>query len=87
MARSPATPGSVPAARMPIDDAALDIFISTADAARAGSGAIHRDEAELFLHAAPALLRELRHHRRTAALPSVPLSAPANLIVAPLRVS
>lgn len=86
MRRQPSPPGIVPAARMVVTDEALDNLIDTSD--RAQRSACTAPEAALLLISMPALLRELRQHRRTAALPALNTLPPAaNFGHAPLRVS
>jgi hypothetical protein len=85
--RTPSTPGAVPIARVPIDDDGLATLIAIADQASVGSKQLTAEAADLLLRAMPALLRELRLHRRTAALPAIQMPAgPANDLDAPRRI-
>lgn len=86
MPRQPSIPGTVPAARMPVTDETLDRFIEISDMAQ--RHAVGEVQADLLCTALPAVLRELRQHRRLAALPPItPHAVPANVAAAPMRVS
>lgn len=86
MPRSPAAPGTVPNARVEITDEALDELIGHAD--KVMGNRLTKGELIFLMAATAPLLRELRQHRRTQALPGISFPHAANINGAiPLRVS